>query len=511
MINWLMQDRRRLLAAVAILSWIGFQLWALERYPTPTCDEAHYSAAAFSVLKAGKFGIPFFANLVGVGDSFIAYGRLVLLGQAIVQFFFGPTLLSARLFSLLGTGVLTAATYGLATTLYDRRVGLWAAILVAADWAVFMQSHSGRPDIWTTAASFSGLYLVFWLARNPAMWRAVLTGFVAALLQDIHLNGVHFILGISLVAAYVLLVEQKQWKLFAAYGLGGLLGACYFVVVHLFPDPALAIRQYQTLLVGAQYAAWADVPLADRMLDLLRWAFSNYVNNFSGLGWLLAAFYGPGVLLAFLCPERRSSIFLLVFTLASWLSFGLVNIHKPDYYAVIWRPGLVILGTAGLVWFAQRPRLTSRLPRLFQARAITVMLGLLFAGLIAGNVYLAVKFRAVNYKTYANELRLLVPVQARVMADDLWWYALYDRELVATNYLLWTQYVRHRPIGDLEMMRQDFTTLRFDYAVLDAFITCSTQAEHVSGMLKEVVEERCDPIGSVSGAWFDPSTVYRCK
>ncbi len=498
-----------LMCIVALATWALFNFWSLEDYMIPSCDEAFYSSISYTMLTTGRFGLPMFNNLFGFETSYIGSGRLVVFGQAIVQLFFGPTLFSARLFSLLGASVLIGSAFALASLLYNRRVAVWVALLTAADWAVFMQSHYGRPDIWLSAATVFDLYLVFRLARQSSSKQVFVTGFFVALLPDIHLNGIHSIIGLTAVAAYLLLVEARSWRRFILYGLGGGLGAAYFVVTHLFPDPALAISQYQ-LYFRPVYSAYSTPPLLERLASLAIWLFDHYITNFSGLSIILALVYLPGIALSVVQPERKASLLVLLFIVTSLASFSVTGV-KLDYYAVIWRPVMILLGVAGLLWVFNHPRLVERLPMILKGRLSYGLLGGLLGVLIAGNVYLAGKFSNTNYAAYIADLRQFIPSGSRVMADEYLWYGFSDPQFTTTIYPLWLYSLLKHKIPFRDFLRQQIVDVAPDYIVLDSGVGCINSASDMSKVYIELISQLCRPVGLVFGAWFNTSTVYQCE
>ena len=507
--SYLKYRRQFLLVGVMLTAWLLFNFWSLETYLTPSCDEAFYSSISYTMLTRGQFGLPMFNNMVGFEKSYIGSGRLIAFGQAIVQLFFGPTLFSARLFSLLGASVLIGSVFALVSLLYNRTVAVWAALLTTVDWAVFMQSHYGRPDIWLSAATAFDFYLIFRLAQQASPSRALVTGFFVALLPDIHLNGIHSIIGLSAVATYLLLFEARSWRLFILYGLGGGLGAAYFALAHLFPDPALAVNQYQ-LYFQPVYGGYSAPPLLARLGDLVIWLFDHFVINFSGLSAILALAYLPGLVLAVARPERRASLLVLLFIVVSLASFSITGV-KLDFYAVIWRPYMIVLGTVGLLWVLDHPKLGKWLPPILKARLSYGLLGGLLGVLIAGNVYLAIKFSNTNYAAYTASLRQFIPAGSKVMADHFLWYGLNDRQLTSTLYPLWTYPVFGHSVSRRDFVRQQIIDLAPDYVVLDSNLSCTNAAYEESNLYINLVSHMCQPIGLVSGAWFDTSTVYQCE
>ena len=495
---------------VGIVTWIIFNLWGLEKYMVPSCDEAHYSAAAYTVLTTGKFGMPMMENIAGVKESYIVYGRLLTLGQALTQLVFGPTLFGARLFSLIGLTVVVLFIYLIGTELFGHQTGIWAAILTAVQWPLFIQSHSGRPEMWLSAASLFSFYLTLKLQGSYGWKAPAAAGFITAILIDVHLNGSHFLIATSLIAIYFMSLKQRRHDAIIIYAVSFLLGITYFILVHIFPDPALAINQYLTLIQGERYASLDMLPLSQRLIDLLKWLYETYISNFSGAGIILSAFYVIGALGTLTNPgQRRNSILLLFFIVTSLMSFAIVNVYKPDYYAVIWKPYMTLLGVAGLFSW-----INTGLP--FRAylggqKTLHGFLILLTALMIGGDIYLVVKYRGTDYGRYTSGLQNLMQSNKRVLADDLLWYGLHKQQMISSTYFAWVGYVNHSSPYNVEMIRKTFSDLSPDYVILDEYYGCAPDAEIMTNTLRELVNQFCSPIGSVSDVWLGTSTVYQCS
>ncbi|HOA25864.1 MAG TPA: glycosyltransferase family 39 protein [Aggregatilineales bacterium] len=497
-----------------MVGWLIFHLLSLVQYPPPSCDEAYYSNGAYTLLTTGRFGLSFYDDLAGADTTFVVYGRLLLLTQALFHLLIPSPLWAARLWALTGGLLLIGASYALGKQLFGQHVGGWSALLVAANWAVFYGSHSARPDVWLIASAMLALYLVFRLADHPTAGWAVVTGFAVTLLQDVHLNGMHLIAACGLIALITLGIEQRRWKLVILYALGSAAGVLYFLVVHLFPDPQLAITQYQTLTLGEDREFWLH-PLGFHLRNLGKFLWDNYVREYNGLAAVLSAFYALGVaVLIRRNPSRREARLLGLFIIASLVSFSLVNVHKPAYYAVLWHPPLTLLGAAGAKLLLTDSRLTGfwqRLPAALHNRSVDVLLAGLFVALTAGNLYLAVKYRSVDYAGYARRLRAAIPAGERVLADELWWYALYDRDMVASIKLYASQYARHEATVNPKAFSDDMRIISPDYIVLGEVLGCRDVADETYRLLENYVSTHCSPVGKVEGAWFVESVIYFCE
>ncbi len=497
------------IAVVGIGAWLTLNIWSLQRYPVPSCDEALYGATAYNLLTTGSPRIPFYAVLENVNLA-IAFGRLFIAGQALFMMLFSPSLFAVRLFGLTGVIALALATYALGSRLYDQRVGLWSALLVSTDWAVFQQGHSGRPDIWLAAGIMFALYLAFGLAEKPAAWRALIAGFAIALLEDIHLNGMHFILAVGVLVVIRLGFQERRWGMVALYGLGSLVGVAYVLGVHLLPDPAAAIAEYRTIVSSEGRAFW-ETGLASSLLSLLRWVGENFVTAQGGLAAVPALFYLPGIVMALSRrDDQRRSLLLFAFVLISLFSYGVVNVIKPNYYALLWRPALTLLGTAGVFWLADRWKAPEHLPGRVQSHLGTGLVALVLGVFVVGDVYLAYKFRSVDYAAYTAGLRDLIPEGSTVLADEPLWYGLKGREMTGTTYLTWYQFVHGASMDDMGMLREAFLSLGPEYVVLDEHASCASGPSAMHDFLAATLPQACVEVGTVEGAWFEPGTVYRC-
>jgi len=496
------------------IGWLALHLWSLTHYPPPSCDEAYYSNAAYTLLTTGRFGVTIYDNVAGADTTFVVYGRLVMLTQALFQLLIPSPLWAARLWALAGGLLLVGATYSVGRQLFDRQTAVWAALLTGANWAVFYGSHSARPDGWLAAGAMLALLLVLRLTQKPSPGMALLTGFVVTLLQDVHLNGMHFIAAAGVVAVIILAVEQRRWKLVALYVVGSVLGVGYFLVVHLFPDPKLAVTQYQTLILGDDREFWMH-SLWFHLRNLGQFLWANYIRGFSGLAVILSALYITG---AAVVPRRdttgRAARLLAIFVVVSLVSFNLVNVYKPDYYAVLWHAPLTLLGVIGVKTLLAGERLSTlweRLPQWMHTRRVDIVLGSLLLALVAGNVYLSVKFRPADYDVYAQALREAVPPGERVLANELWWYALYDRDMIASIRLYTTYYIRHEPVGTPYYFEQDMAQTAPSYIVLGELVGCRALVDETYWRLAAYAQSTCKPIRSISGTWFEDSVVYYCE
>ncbi len=500
-------SRLPIIIGVGLVFWLALNLWSLTHYPAPSCDESIYSAAAYTWFRTGTLAPSYYNNDPAINPA-IAFGRsyIALLGLPLL-IPANPLILS-RLFGLLGGLLAGLVVFLLGRRLFTRPVGLWATALILFDWAVFAQSHSSRPDIWLAAASVAVLLLLMHLVEHPTAILAVITGLAAALLVDVHLNGMHFALALGLLAVWLLAIERKRWSMVIWFGIGALLGVVYWLTVHLLPDPQLALAQYRVITVGENRAFW-QMPLLFHIQSLLGFLQENFIQSMSGLSILPALFYllGVGTAIARRDDHARHARVLLAFTLISLIAFSVVNVLKPNYYALLWRIPLTLLSVSGLFWLLDRA--AHAIPdRLRTLPLASILLGLVLLGYAAGDFYLAVKFQPTDFTGVAADLREMIPPGASVMADEPLWFALYDRDMAVGTYLLWaSEYVNEQGTAPLSSY---YAEVDPDYLILDDYLNCSTAETRPHAFLRNYAESRCQSIGTVSSPWLDTSTVYFC-
>lgn len=496
-----------ILVGGVLVAWLALNLWSLTHYPAPSCDESIYSAAAHTWFRTGTLAPTYYYNDPAINPA-IAFGRSYIALLGVPLLIPANPLILSRLFGLLGAALAGLSIFALGRRLFTRPVGLWAGALVLFDWAVFAQSHSSRPDVWLAAASVAVLLLLMHLTEHPTAPLAALTGFAAALLVDVHLNGMHFALALGLLAVWLLAIEKKRWGMIIWFGVGALLGVGYWLAVHLLPDPELALSQYRVITVGENRAFW-QMPVMFHIRSLLGFLRENFIQSMSGLSILSALFYlfGIGTAIARRDDHAHHARVLLAFILISLISFSIVNVLKPNYYALLWRVPLTLLAVSGVFWLLDHA--ADAIPRRLRALPLhSILLALVLLVYAAGNLYLTVKFYPTDYAGVAADLRDLVPPGASVMADEPLWFALYDRDMVVGTYLLWaSEYVNEQGTAPLSTY---YAEVDPDYLVLDQYLNCSTAETRPHAFLRDYAESSCTAVGTVTSPWLDTSTVYYC-
>jgi 4-amino-4-deoxy-L-arabinose transferase-like glycosyltransferase len=417
--------------------------------------------------------------------------------------------------SLLGLAALAAATYLVGRLYVSRPVGLWAAGLISLAWLSLYAGHLARPDIVAAAAVTATIGLLHW-AMARRQWALYFALGLALIWQmDLHLNAVHFVLPLTLLAFFQS-YRDRSWRLSLALGMGLLFGGAAFAVLHLGnvferftagvgSDPSGLLASYTDFsgqnLVAATAAATAN----------FWWKYYVWFASFFSLPQ--AALFLFGLLYA-LAGRQRNLLTLAFITLLSTLTFGVVNQqYQLPGYALLWLPLYLIMGVAGLDGLARkfnRP-----------AWAAVVLAGLMTLYAV-GDVRLARTPLGAIYQTEARTLLTDVPAGARVLSKSFWWYAMQERvefiddDIIATfGKNIWdptaVQGEANEILGDNALFAEQLTALKLEYVITDQIIGCNAGRTPLSDQLSSYLSRSCYLHRTYPSSVYGPQSVYRCQ
>ena len=153
------------ITAVAILGW---ELLVLRDVPiVGHADYADNAVVARSLLRGEGWTVPYvtqFYELVAGGSTYRTQETWPLLQPVWMLPFmaiFGPTAFAARVPNLLFNLALLLLVYHIGATIWDRRVGLLAAILTLLSHFFFLLTLYSTTDLGFTVLSMASLWLVF--------------------------------------------------------------------------------------------------------------------------------------------------------------------------------------------------------------------------------------------------------------------------------------------------------------------------------------------------------------
>lgn len=522
-----MSSKSKALTLLALLIALGLQRLTLTGYPPPHCDETHYSSAGWAAITAGEFGSPVHGPVYGLNKNFVAMGRLYLLGVGIALKSFGLSLTSARLFSLLGWLAAVAATYGLGLRLYDRRTAIWGACLFGLSWKAFAAAHFARPEIWLAAGSAATLgWLV--VPRPRRAVEVIGIGLGAALLLEIHSNGLFFLAAFGLVAAYQWLILGRRLDLLLGF-LGGVgLGLGIWAGLHLLPDPTLAWHQLRVAYTRMGLTP-DSVNLRSAAEGLVLWVGEGFWQGNRGWDAVEGTAFLVGIGYALYRRSRADVVALLVLA-ASLASFALFAAQKSGAYRVVWAPLLWLMAVEGLCRLIEGLAVRLKLP-LPIAGAQALLFVPILALYLAGSAWLVWQFRGGRIAEATERLRAVIPAGVTVLGDPVWWFGLSPQNPYISDYYLavYASWVsppqgRVRPQDELTQVQvaEAMHRVNAQYVILDPLLHCMLTEPYPPNLAyREYVTRNCELVGEVAGGWYGQpwartyplgteSQVYRC-
>lgn len=441
------------LILAAIVAYLAANLPYLEAWPTAHNDEARELNAfwaAAGVDPAARWMDPEF------GPDPLYKGGLQGLTVGLMLRVAGLGLFQGRLVSLLWGGLLLWFLFLLGRRLYGPLPALAAAVALAASRPFLVASHMVRPDIVLAAMLAAACYLgvVAVQERRPGIGLAA--GLVLGLALDVHLNALAFM---PLVGLVILADSPRFWRSRVAHGflLGLALGALYYLLVRVIPDPGqfarsssywIGIDKRPPILSGdlqfmltAELGRFASYTTEDRRLEL--------AVIVAGLAWAAAR-----------ALRRRRLDPLLLGLAAAFALFVTVVSSKSEFYLILFEPWLLLLAAGGLADLGSAAR---------ALRAPLLALGVAAAPLVVGYpdsfddmATAASNFAERGYPALIAEIREVVPPGASIIGPPLYWIGLSDHPY--TDYYVWERLRAERR----ERFADYVARRRPDVAILDA-------------------------------------------
>lgn len=163
LINFFVKNQVLLLVFLIAL---GIRLYGILNIPPSlNWDEVSHGYNAYSILKTGKdeWGVSFPAIFRAYGDYKLP---VYIYFTAFFEFFFGLTPLAVRLPSLIAGLTTVLFTYLLAGRLFDKRVAILTALLVAIEpWSFFLSRGAFEANL-SLAFIVSGVYFIIAGLKN---------------------------------------------------------------------------------------------------------------------------------------------------------------------------------------------------------------------------------------------------------------------------------------------------------------------------------------------------------
>ncbi len=497
-----------------ILVIIAMNLWALEEYPTLHCDEAVLSNIGYRLVDDG---MPTLSIMGGLGG----YDRLALrpslfyqLGLGVFLHLFSNTPLTARAFSVVGWLVSAWLVFLIGRRLYNRQVGMLSALMFSISLNVWWASHQAREEIWTIAAGMAVLAIYLKLRGKPSRGGFFVLGLLAALVLDVHPNTIWLSMPVAILAIIDNYRATAGCQYIILAALGMVVGLVGLVVIHLLPDPRLALEQIRLIATLNELSPTSQTDTLSQ-LDYLVWFLNySYIQYFSGAVSLFTICTAAGIGYAAYQRDKSDRLLLGLWALSA-ISFLILMPHKPPYYRPLWAGfAALFIGAAAVrigVWIAKRRRWLSA-----GWAAFLLCAPLITANLLA-QAWLSAKFKPRDYSYYATSVVSEVPEGVSVLGPSILWPYFEERNpFVAGLYFYYAE-----PFFDYSMtsFAETLDTLEVEYVIFDGVFDCGYSPTPESGILGEYLGERCTLTARIDYPWFGadggsiqghPTLIYDC-
>jgi hypothetical protein len=467
--RYALRRRLKLIMGVTGILILLLHLWSLLRYPAPSADEAWLTSRAWAFQRTGH---PFGPLDAGISDQlFTKYWLtnqwlITALQSLVLRLAVTPSLPALRMLSLAWGGVLLAVCGWSATRLFGRAAGYLSVLLLALSPAFFYSAHQVRYDIMASALAYAAI--ACHLASRPAAGPSgdgapappsqvrkrflvgALGGVLLSLAIETHLNCLVFVPVIGLM----ILIDSRTrfWGQPDLWGFvcGGLLGACYYTVLHILPSPTTFWDQFR-LYLGPTH----QPPISNSLVGILRGLY--------GTGNLLLVAGSSLVLLAILSvpilarQKSRPARLALAFNATLILAAALAIPNKAGHYAILVAPGLLWLVAFFLVHYHQaawRGR-----PRDYLSRAL--LWGLLAAFILLSAMPLATDGNR-QYQTAQSEVNYYILPGDSIIGPQVYWLGLHEH-----TYYSWELLFLYRRVHPGSSLEEAFAAYRPDVFIID--------------------------------------------
>lgn len=474
--------------------WLLFNLLFIKTYPAPTGDESHIASISSEYLSSGYLGAPLWSDFFGSSKHFLLWQSYNI---ALALFFrlVGIGLWQARFFSLMGAVVSGWLIFKLGQILYNETVGLSASALFLFSTRIFWMSHLARPETWVIAGGLIAS-LMFWQAqRTRKSWLVFTAGLLTTFIVDLYITNIHNSLTF-LSAALITFGYRKEWKMLIIFAIGAGIGAVYWFLTRLAPDPMITLQQWSAL-----YRSLSEQGTSFSLLDRLT-IFPQYVRQgfleSSRLGLLESAYMLFG-LIGLIIKRRKADLFILWWSAVLITGF-FIFVYSGTHHIVDIMPALCLAIAAST--FQLSEKLTVFLRRnisISTSWVASLLLLPLLTGYIGSSIYLGWQNRVIDYEAYASRLRELIPAGSNVLAEGTWWWFLRDGIYTADEYFVYEGVI---PLNQPDAIYKVIQQRKVQVILVDENLTF-TYLEHnrpdIYDALIEYANSSCRLAGTVEG------------
>jgi len=501
----ILKNKKTVLLGAAIIFIVFLHAWSLLRYPGINVDEAWLISRAWAFNQTGhQFG----ALDSGLFDS---YPYHWIVNQWLITFLQGmflrlsvvPSLWPVRLMSLATGFGLLGCNYAIGYKLAGFPLAWGSTLLLAFSRAFFYSAHMARYDILAVFFGYAALVLVIAGAKEK-LWIGLLAGIVLGLAVETHLNSLIFIPAVG-----ILYFIDFGWQFIAKPGFWGYLlglgvGALYYLLLHVFPNPGI-YAGINSLVFGKAYTA-----------PLLTFDMVKIMSGFgdSGMLLLVAGFslvpLGLIQIYPILKTKSKQEIIILGINLVLFGGMSLIFPKKNAQYAIYLAPAFFWLVALFLIDFVKRPWIRKIWNYFYLALVWGAILGALLS--------ISMQLIPNNYQDYLDiqaQVKPFINQDDTIMGNQWYWLGLYDHkyyswELLflyprinpgktlqdAFNYYRPTVLIIDQPLDDLIVDNVDPNSIWYSY--------------HLSKVEMDLYLNQHGRLsGSIPGGIFGKVRVYR--
>jgi len=486
-----------ILVALYLIAYFVSANW----FPRVWMDEPWYTQNAWTYIQQGTFGNPMFSGLYGLEKSNVVYGRIYLLAAAASFSLFGLGYRQARLPSLLWGVLALIVFYMLIRDLINERIALLSTLALASSVPFLLASHDARPEMMLAFFIILAFYLLLRADRDNDDWLFFLSGLIAALSADIHMNG--FVVPPALLG--VLIWRRGARSIFSkqtAYMLIGVaLGVAWWLMLHVMPDGKLFVEQWNHLwksrLPAQDLITRPWLPFISEAKRYVQYAGANKAMLGTSILFVLAVFN--------LIRRRlnRGEATLLTFLGFMFVLMALFISNKTPSYTILVSPFVLALIVSSAIdgWKSDALRRAGR---------TCVILFVLVSFIAAG--YYVMRFYGSDYDGFIRKLRRHIPAQAKVQGQPTYWFGFADHEYWADHYFGWGGF----------RYPEKVRALGIQYIIADEFMreVMVDEGKFDGNVLEEFFRNKCELVAVIRDPYygkgygrkpFNETFIYRVK
>jgi 4-amino-4-deoxy-L-arabinose transferase-like glycosyltransferase len=444
--------------------------------------------------------------LAGLSQSNVMYGRIYFFLMALPMWVFGVDIFALRAVSLLcGLGSL-GLLYLLVRDLVNKKVALCTVVIFGITNDFIRHSHDMRPEMMQILFTLGALYVFVRAGLRGSRALYLISGLLAGLSLDIHLNGMALLVGFLIAV-----LAHFRWRVgtpaLHTTLVGILCGLFWWWLIHFAVDPGLFILQWR------EY--WGTIRTAPifSSLNPLNW-IQQEAQRYIQFFWhstmhLDLIFLGIFILAIVTGILRRSQQdnFILWMLGGSTLGFTLLLGSKNAYYVILLYPYLVYLTAR---WFCQQNR--KRYIKVL--RCCTAGIFILYALVL--DIGVLIRYREAGRERFQGFIQAVqrhIPKGSVVLAQPVYWFGFVDQPFYTYLYLTFIPYgpqdVRERLGSSFE---EAILKLGVDYLIVDDLLVgfmirgCKMFSEEG---FKDFIQRCTSLVGQVRDPFYGGTTVIR--